>query len=178
MLLDTELILRDAGFKVERRTESNSLIFESANLLGFVCQYQAAADLIERWSADQARFLKQHAAKLRTDPLKAWNIYSIFITPEPVDSEQKQQLEDIEEDFNSTRKIARGGIGGRSELQRALLPILPISTQLVTPGTEAESLVLEKLSSEEADFFRALRAGDEQRLISAWIAEAHDTETN
>ena len=64
----------------------------------------------------------------------------------------------IEEDFRSTRKIARAGVTGRGAVQRALLPILPLAARPVLPVESPEQLVLARLTPDERAFFSAIRA--------------------
>ena len=63
-----------------------------------------ADTLLCTWRASQQVALARHAASLRAAGTKAWNVYSIFLTPDQ-DVSRAREIERIEEDFSLTRKL-------------------------------------------------------------------------
>ena len=127
LLHEVERILTAAAYDARMSTEPrSSLYFEDYNILGFCAEYETVESLIASWLRNQETFLTIHAPSLRRASQKAWNCYTIHLTPAlPTESELRQLLA-IEEDFRSTRKIARGGVSTPSDLTRTLYPVLPI----------------------------------------------------
>jgi hypothetical protein len=106
--------------------------FEDHSLLGFVAEYDSIRNLFEGWKKTEEVFLKVHAPSLRRADQKAWNCYSVHITSAVATESESRSLLAIEEDFKSTRKIARAALSSRKDLIHALGPLLPLQS-LVTP---------------------------------------------
>ncbi len=171
ILTETEIILRDAGFETWLWTGAEKPVacFENAALMGFVHVFQNSEELLARWEAAQDRVLARHRAALRRAGAKAWNVYSVFLTSDsPV---RKQRLiERIEENFAQTRKIARADIKSRTDLDRALLPLLAVRASPLLGDSDFESRLRSRLSniSEPAlnAFFGSAPADDVARILS------------
>lgn len=96
--------------------------------MGFVHVFDSADALIGTWKENQHIALARHAASLRGAGAKAWNVYSVFLTPDQ-DARRGREIERIEEDFSLTRKIARASITTPDDVEKALLPLLSIRSK-------------------------------------------------
>ena len=122
-----EILLRDAQYETWTWTGSAGPVtcFENAALMGFVHVFGTADTLLCTWRASQEMALARHAASLRAAGVKAWNVYSVFLTPDQ-DALRAREIERIEEDFSLTRKIARASIITTDDVEKALLPLLSL----------------------------------------------------
>jgi hypothetical protein len=131
-----ESLLRQGGYRtrVVPGTPIDVLSFEDEAVIGFLRVFGTAAELVAGWQTAERSDLARHASQLKTAPKKAWNIYSIFLTEGPASSANLRDIEAVEEDFSATRKIARASVTSAADLERALLPLLPLRaiTTLVT----------------------------------------------
>lgn len=123
-----QVLLRDAGYTTlpVDGTRQCVLRFEDDIVLGFLCVFPDVTTLLSGWSAAQKAGLTRFAPQLRLSRDKAWNVYTIFITEAVAQATEEQEINRIEEDFAATRKIARASIKSPDDLQRALLPLLPL----------------------------------------------------
>lgn len=130
ILTQTEILLRDAQYETWAWTGSAGPVtcFENAALMGFVHVFNSADALLGTWKENQQIALARHAASLRGAGAKAWNVYSVFLTPDQ-DARLGREIERIEEDFSLTRKIARASITTPDDAEKALLPLLPIRSK-------------------------------------------------
>src|SRR4051812_15813507 len=136
---EARTVLTLADFRTQRAGEDElSLQFEDDNLLGVLIEFRTVEELIGTWRMHQDEFVRNNAMRWRRDPMKAWNIYMFFLTSEPVAEAQAATVLAIEEDFTAARKIARANITTRSELVRALAPILPLATLSTELAPQAE----------------------------------------
>jgi len=123
--------LEAAGYRTTLGDGSPSTcFFEDESVLGAVFLHPTADALLERWEKHQDHFLGSHSGRLRTDPVKAWNIYTIHLTADMGIAANASRLFEIEQDFRGTRKIVRIGIVGRSDIKEALLPLLGLQHRL------------------------------------------------
>jgi hypothetical protein len=121
------LLLQEAGYRIRENFDGmSSLYFEDSTIIGFASIEASYSDIVANWKGRQDEFLRSNAKRLRNAPLKAWNAYSIFLSPSLCSDEEQGNLYLIEEDFQGTRKIARGDILTRDDVERALYPILPV----------------------------------------------------
>lgn len=130
ILTQTEILLRDAQYNTWAwvAPDSTVICFENAALMGFVQVFDTADTLLSTWQASQQIVLSRHAASLRAAGAKAWNVYSIFLTPDQ-DACQARAIERIEEDFSFTRKIARASITTVEDIEKAMLPLLSLRSK-------------------------------------------------
>lgn len=128
ILSQAERLLREAGYRTRLLPVASShvLCFEDDVAIGFLREFESAATLIETWRYLERSDVVRHALQLRSAAGKAWNVYSVFLTGVTISPSQSSDVDRIEEDFSSTRKIARGGIASPADLEQALLPVLPI----------------------------------------------------
>ena len=133
LLPDVELILKKADYRTMRNSNVPSLLaFENDSLFGLVVEYETTRSLLEGWKKAELQFLTSHASSLRRADKKAWNGYSIHITSDAGSKTDIHSLCAIEEDFTSTRKIARAGLSSRRDLTHALAPLLPFQNTIAS----------------------------------------------
>jgi hypothetical protein len=138
---DVESVLEQAGFRCRISSYDPSVLwFEDDSILGFVGIFDTAEEMVKSWSNKQATFIQRNAAALRRSNLKAWNCYAILLCAEQVNLEGRQLFAEIEGDLSLTRKIVAEGISTQRDLQRALLPILPIQNRALVAASESLDL--------------------------------------
>jgi len=160
VLGDATTLLRRAGYSSEPSVLGGleALVFEDASLLGFVVYLEDVAGMMHSHRELSEAFLMVHAARLRLDPLKAWNIYSVFLTGQQASPEDALELRRLEGDLTGTRKIIRAGVRSLEQLRFAMGPLLPIRN-LSLPDS-AISRIEGKLNDEEKKFFAAFSDPD------------------
>lgn len=127
ILFETIDILESEGYKTKQSdTSEDKAYFEDESLLGFISVHTSLQDIIATWKENQDEFLNKNAIKLRADPVKAWNIYSIFLTSDFEEKRLLEKIAEIEEDFRGSRKIIGNDIQIKNDLVRTLLPLLSI----------------------------------------------------
>jgi hypothetical protein len=141
-----DAMLRQAGYRTRVESRGPILLFEDDSLLGFLRTFDNAGELILSWPETEKNVLTRYTAQLRSAPAKAWNVYSIFLASAPAAPEDGYFLGRIEEDFTSTRKIARAGVATAADLQRALLPLLPLQASASFALSDYESTLRSRLS--------------------------------
>lgn len=141
-----EILLRDAQYETWTWTSSVGPVtcFESAALMGFVYVFDTADALLGAWKEDQKVALTRHAASLRGAGAKAWNVYSVFLTPDQ-EARRRREIERIEEDFSLTRKIARASITTPDDVEKALLPLLSIRSKPLLGASHFETRLRTRL---------------------------------
>lgn len=153
---------------VARRLEANGysvapmggeLRFEDISILGFVVEFSTVEQLLDGWQQVQDRFLRESAVALRRDRRKAWNVYSVLLTPERASREQSRALVSVEEDFQSTRKLARAGIATDGDVEEGVAALLPIRHRVSLSSENALELLQSRLVTLPSDAVRLLLAG-------------------
>lgn len=131
-----EVILREGRYDTWRWTgASNPVVcFENAMVVGFLHVFSTAEDLLAGWESAQRLVMARHSPALRGAGLKAWNVYSVFLTADS--GPPGLTVEHIEEDFTATRKIARAGVRTPADLRRALLVLLPLQSAPVLAAAD------------------------------------------
>jgi hypothetical protein len=118
---------------------SNTVVsFEDDSLLGFVNIFDTPGDMIRNWKAAEQSFLLAQATKFRTAGEKAWNVYCVLLCGAPGDAHEIRQIGWIEEDLERTRKLAACGTATRSDLSKALLPLLSLQQRPVLQSEKYE----------------------------------------
>jgi hypothetical protein len=120
--------------------------FESQSVAGFIHVFTTCASLLDGWRNAQQAVLNRYAAALRPAGVKAWNVYSVFLTPEVGTESQGFEIERIEEDFTLTRKIARSKVTTPTDVSSAFLPLLPIASFADVTVTDYHTQLRKRLS--------------------------------
>ena len=133
--------------------------FEDSSVLGFVAEFETVVQLLDGWKKAEDAFLREHASALRRDRRKAWNVYSILLTPERASAGQEKALVTLEENFQATRKIARAGIATNQDIENALGVLLPVRHYVSLGSENALERVTSRLSALPSGAVQSLLAG-------------------
>lgn len=140
-MIDVEAVLQEAGYRCKiAGYDPGVLLFEDDSILGFATLFESAADLLAQWREKQNTFIARTAAALRHSSTKSWNCYAVYLCSSPADDGLKPQLSDLEENLSLTRKLVADGLATSRDIQRALLPILPIQNQTSTSSIHSAGL--------------------------------------
>jgi len=80
----------------------------------------------------------------------------VYLTSDSPTTAELQSLFEIEEDFTSTRKIARADMATADEVQRALYPLIPIQNLLKMQGAQQELGIAQRFHDWPDSALRAL----------------------
>jgi hypothetical protein len=143
-----EVVLRGAGYDTWQSDGGTQVVtcFESQSVAGFVHVFDTCDGLLKRWRDSQQVVLNRYAAALRPAGVKAWNVYSVFLTAAVGAPPQVFEIERIEEDFALTRKIARCNVAIAEDVSNALLPLLPVRSFVGATVTDYETQLHKRLS--------------------------------
>jgi hypothetical protein len=161
----TQELLTRMGFTALRSFAKGKeiLIFEDDSVIGFVFSYPKAQSLIADWESDSEAAVSGNQFALRRAGQKAWNTYVVFLANEQASYAEMAALAAIEEDLTGTRKIARADIRGVSDVEAALLSLLPLQS---APKLDAVDMVLE---------IRQRATEVTPRAVEAFVAGADDS---
>ena len=148
----TEIVLRDARYDTWSWT--GVTCFENAALMGFVHVFESADALLAGWEMSQQTTLARHAPAFRSAGAKAWNVYSVFLTSDPT-PQHIRAIEQIEEDFALTRKIARASIETPEDVERALLPLISVKATPRLSASNFEARLRNRLKDVSSDVVTA-----------------------
>jgi hypothetical protein len=146
LLGECRTLLEQAGYRTTPGTDAETCYFEDDSIVGAVLIYDDVTTLLERWERRQDAFLTQNARPLRQDPLKAWNIYTVHLTQTRADESDYTRLFNIEHDFRGTRKIARAGVVIVSDVNDALLPLMPLQRLVALTASDLRSRAKQRLA--------------------------------
>lgn len=167
-----EILLRDTQYETWTWTGSAGSVtcFENVALMGFIHVFDTADALLGTWRSNQQLALARHAASLRGAGAKAWNVYSVFLTPDQ-DDRRGREIERIEEDFSLTRKIAKASITTPDDVEKALLPLLSIRSKPLLGASDFEARLRTRLKDIPADavtaFLKETTPAEVARILGA-----------
>jgi hypothetical protein len=120
--------LARAGYSVERIAlgQRDALLFEDDTYLGFVVVYPDVQSLHAGRETDSREFLAHYTPDLRAAGDKAWNTYFVWLAESPATQEEEAVLSLLEEDLSGTRKITASGVQSPSDVDGALVNLLPL----------------------------------------------------
>ena len=169
---ETKRILDSAGYRTKFPVEKTEVLyFEDDSLFGSINVFDNVDALLSNWQRRQEDFLKINAIRIRNSP-KAWNAYSIFLTPSGCGNEERTKLLAIEEDFRGTRKIARSSVFTRQDLIRALLPLLPIQYLVTLISGDSMKMLRTRLNLSEVEKSTLLGEYTPREVVSIFLGEA------
>lgn len=142
VLLDAMAVLEKYGYRTQLPGPTAAwFCFEDSNILGVLHVLDSVEMVVGQWEVLQDRFLRENGRRLSEEPLKAWNCYTILLTPEDARDTRAGTLSSIEEDFRGTRKLVRAGVATKADLETALAPILPLRhVRLLAPEAVKDRL--------------------------------------
>jgi hypothetical protein len=169
-----EAMLKNAGFDCSAAPyDSSVLLFEDESIMGFVASFETPEQLLEKWRDQQARFIAKLAVPLRRAARKSWNCYAILLSSASAPPALRPQLATLEEDLTLTRKLVGGGVSSEEDVERVLMPILPIRHQLSNPQMEQEDPTSRLKSwSDEARRLLATEDSSSTDLIEALLGDS------
>lgn len=154
-------VLESGGYRTALSAASADVChFEDDSILGAVCVHASVTALLECWQVLQDSFLGTNSTSLRHDAVKAWNVYTIHLTADVGSGSEVNQAFNIEHDLRGTRKIVRTGVGKRSDVLDALLPLLGVQHRLTVSQQNATERVRERLAVCSNVLVRVLDGGD------------------
>lgn len=170
----TDGLLTRMGFTALRSAVKGRdvLIFEDDSVIGFIFFYPDAPSLIADWAHDSEAAVSAHQLALRRAGQKAWNTYVVLLASGEASHSDMAALRAIEEDLTGTRKIARSDLKDMSDVEAALLPLLPLHS---APKLDAVDMVLEIRQRSTELPPRAVEAfvsGIEESIVLQVIEEA------
>ena len=150
-ILETAMsILSESDFDIRQQSDlTDSFQFENETIMGLFSNYSTVDEMLESWFLRQSDFLNKYAPIFRKSGEKAWNIYTVYATSDECSFEKLAQLNAIEENFDSTRKIARTGLVTANDIKTILLPILPIQSLIRVAETDIISELKSRLDLDD-----------------------------
>jgi hypothetical protein len=169
-----ESLLRKGGYRSSYTATSPTLglSFEDEIIVGFLHVFDTATSLISTWRGVELTYVGRHALQLRGSPEKAWNVYSVFLTEDRGTQLQSFEVDRIEEDLSSTRKIARLGVSSLPDLERALLPMLPLRALTSFAPADYEVQLRNRLSFLPENVLQALFAQRDAQEVARLMVDS------
>lgn len=172
VILDARSVLEIAGFRVALIPDTRpSLYFEDKSVLGVLFVTDTVGEILSDWRSLQDQFIRRNSSHLMLDPLKAWNLYSIFLTPDVASASELSKLSLVEEDFRSTRKIVRAGVIGMPDVETSLGALIPLRRILSLAPDDIKQRLGDRLGGPGAPL-HALLDTTEVGAIAAKLLEA------
>jgi hypothetical protein len=169
-------VLEKYHYIVSSRSE-DMLQFEDETLLGFICVLSLES-LLRTWSRRQDDFLRSNARTLDNSALKAWNLYSVFLSSDVADDVARKSIITIEEDFRASRKVVLAGVQTTADVIRALYPFIPIQNIAALETSDSLRKLQGRLSAlPPAAVDVLLRDPSSNESILKRFQEAHEIKT-
>jgi hypothetical protein len=170
----TERLLNRMGFTALRSSAKGKdiLIFENDSVIGFVFSYPNAQTLIADWGNDSEAAVSANQFALRRAGQKAWNTYVVLLAGEQSSYTEIAALAAIEEDLTGTRKIARSAIRDISDVEAALLPLLPLQSAPKLDAVDMVSEIRQRATELPPRAIEAFISGAEVSVVLQVIEEA------
>src|SRR5260370_7023690 len=104
LLSSLQIILQEAGYQtwltpVDRLT---AVCFEDEAVIGIANIFEEVPTLLNRWRSVETTFLNRFAPHLREAEDKAWNVYSVFLSPAIPHKPQTKELRPLKQNLNQT----------------------------------------------------------------------------
>lgn len=172
ILLDARTALESAGYRtLFPQPDAKFFYFEDANILGVVYSLESVELLLKEWEHLQDRFLRENGTRLSTDPVKAWNCYTVLLTSDKANNVEASRLFAIEEDFRGTRKIVGAGVTSKSDISQALAPLLPLRRVLSLAPEDIKDRLGSRLGGPTAPLFALLTDIESSAIASNLVNE-------
>lgn len=173
LLQQVDRCLRAAGYRIQPNADHPSTIyFEDYSLFGFCTVYESVGSLLDGWDHNQDDFLQKNAPFLRLAARKAWNCYTVHLTEARPTDIESQALFDIEENFASTRKIARANLETEIDVQRALYPLIPVQNLLKMQSAQSNLDIAQRFHDWPSPAIKALLGNGTPEDIVELLLEA------
>jgi hypothetical protein len=169
-----EIVLRESGYDTWQSEGGAPVVtcFESQSVVGFVHVFDSCNSLLKLWPESQRLILQRYAAALRPAGVKAWNVYSIFLTSAAAAPAEAFEVEKIEEDFTLTRKIARCNVTIADDVSSALLPLLPVKAYAGIAVPDYQTQLRKRLSEMDPRVATAFLSNQPISEVAALLEES------
>jgi|SRR5947209_9935928 len=165
--LQLEILLRKAGYETWQSGPSfgSAIFFENPTVFGFANIFKSAEELVASWEQRQNGVLSRLTPALRGMGIKAWNMYSVLLS-EADDPKLRRQVQQLEEDFSLTRKLARINIRTSDDIVYAVLPLLPIQANPILANAHFGERLNARVKDIPADVVHAFLGASKPDEIS------------
>lgn len=143
------MVLQDAKFSTrnEEVQQRKILCFEDDAIIGFACSFATGAELLTHWKEAELSALRHFGPSLKNAQDKAWNVYTVLFCALVANTEERRQIQWLEEDMELTRKIIGCRISTQDELIQTILPILPLQQQPLLQSEDVTSRLRIRIES-------------------------------
>ena len=145
-LLEQGGYTRVSGGVVDSWATAGTRLFEDVYNVVALVVYETWQELDAGWPAAQAELVELISAHMtRSDP-KAWDVYLVLLTPGPaIDGDRGPS--DIRYDTSRVRKLVAAGdeLQVVGDVERALLPLLPLDAVTATAGERSTLTMLPEI---------------------------------
>jgi hypothetical protein len=149
--------LIDAGYRridsveLGRLAKTGVRLFEDAYGIVAVAVYDTWRELSESWPEAQAALVEVISQHIGQSEAKAWDGYLVLFTPSILASEARLEAANIRYNTSRLRKLVAAGDELRTllDVQRAVLPLLPLEANVELKDQESALEVLPELLSEK-----------------------------
>lgn len=119
-------------------------LYEDAYSVVALIVYETWGELASGWANAQAALVELMSEHMTSADAKAWEGYLLLLTPAPSPAGLDDEVSALRHDTSRVRKLVATGneLRNLSDVERALLPLLPLDAAL---GVEAETSVLDLL---------------------------------
>jgi hypothetical protein len=126
------------GAKVSRNTR----FFEDPYSVAEVVVYETWSDLVSSWTDAQASLVELISKYVISSESKAWDGYLVLLTPSVLPTAAFEQANLIRNNMTRVRKLLATGddLKGTSEVERVLMPLLPLSNEAIRSVEEIRAL--------------------------------------
>ena len=170
LILEARSLLEESGYATQSIELANKAFhFEDDTIMGFCVICSSIDELLKNWNMWQNNFLKRFTDNITSDSIKAWNIYSVYFASETPNSNQVNELLNIEENFQQTRKIARANVKTKKDLGHSLLHLLPIQNIFETERQNFEQILDERISEAQKALLKSLENLDPKEIIKQYL---------
>lgn len=153
-------------------------VFEDAFSVVAVCVFDTWSALEGAWQDAQGALVELMSAHLSIHDAKSWDGYLVLLTP-GMRSDERDAIERIRYDTARVRKLVSSApeLATVSDIEHALLPLLPLSTDIEVAPTQSPLDVVGDALREEFDvpvIDALLAAFAEQRPVVEAIHRARE----
>jgi hypothetical protein len=120
----------------------NTRLFEDPYAVVELAVYETWSELVNGWADAQAFLVELISKYVSSSEPKAWDGYLVLLTPSIVPSASVEQATQIRNNTNRVRKLLATGdeLTSTSEVERVLVPLLPLSTEMHVVDQEGRAL--------------------------------------
>jgi hypothetical protein len=140
-------------------------VFEDPYSVAALIVYETWAELAGRWLEAQAALADLLSAHFNSEDAKSWEGYLVLITPSVLPRESRLEAGAIRRDVTHARKLLITGdeLVSLEDVERGLLPLLPLRTHEIEGGDQTALDLLPDLLSQ-----RHIPTGAVDALLTAF----------